>query len=208
MIQHVQNKSLERSKIGETSEVSIYYDVIRTSSQTWVGPLTHSQDPTFDRVQHRCQNFTRMPANLSEDIQIVHYDVGQHFYVHHDYNDPSFCKTGYCKAGGNRYLTFLFYLNNVTKGGETTFPYFQSEFDPDVNPIPYSARCGAGGLRLTPKKGMAILFYNLQERNHLNHSVDPTSLHSGCDVIEGEKWAANLWIRNKRVNGHLIDDNW
>jgi hypothetical protein len=42
----------------------------------------------------------------------------------------------------------------------------------------------------------------------MTNNVDPTSLHAGCDVLEGEKWAANLWIRNKRVNGKLIDDNW
>lgn len=55
-----------------------------------------------------------------------------------------------------------------------------------------SSKCGEGGLRVKPKKGMCVLFYSLHEQGMMTNNVDPTSLHAGCDVLEGEKWAANL----------------
>jgi len=62
------------------------------------------------------------------------------------------------------------------------------------------------GLNIKPKKGGAAMFYSLVEDGHMDGEVDPWSLHSGCDVLKGEKWIANQWIRNKRVNGKLYSD--
>lgn len=41
-----------------------------------------------------------------------------------------------------------------------------------------------------PRRGDALLFFSL----HTNAIPDPVSLHSGCPVIEGEKWSATKWI--------------
>ena len=46
------------------------------------------------------------------------------------------------------------------------------------------------GFRVKPKKGTAILFYSMLSDGNL----DEKSLHSGCPVKEGEKWAANWWF--------------
>jgi hypothetical protein len=36
---------------------------------------------------------------------------------------------------------------------------------------------------------------------------DSYTLHAGCDVIEGEKYIANYWLRNRRIDGRLYDSN-
>ena len=43
-----------------------------------------------------------------------------------------------------------------------------------------------------PRKGDALLFYSQKP----NGELDPMSLHGGCPVVQGQKWAANLWIWN------------
>lgn len=37
---------------------------------------------------------------------------------------------------------------------------------------------------------MALLFYSLD----LEGSQDPSSLHTGCPIIQGVKWTATKWI--------------
>jgi prolyl 4-hydroxylase len=63
------------------------------------------------------------------------------------------------------------YLNEPAKGGSTTFP--------DIN------------LAISPKKGSAVFFS--YDRAH------PTSrtLHGGSPVLEGEKWVATKWLRER-----------
>lgn len=43
-----------------------------------------------------------------------------------------------------------------------------------------------------PKKGDAILFYSQKE----DGALDKRSLHGGCPVLNGTKWAANVWVWN------------
>jgi len=40
------------------------------------------------------------------------------------------------------------------------------------------------------------MFYNMPEKSHMQDVQDDASLHAGCDVLKGEKWAANFWIHN------------
>ena len=47
-------------------------------------------------------------------------------------------------------------------------------------------------LAIRPKKSRAVLFYS----QYPNGTVDGMSLHGGCPVLEGTKWAANLWVWN------------
>jgi hypothetical protein len=55
---------------------------------------------------------------------------------------------------------------------------------------------------IKPKKGEAILFYSQLP----NGEVDNMSIHGGCPVIHGTKWAANLWVWNGPRNGYMIRD--
>ena len=69
-----------------------------------------------------------------------------------------------------RKLTCLLYLNDGFVGGETYFP----EVD----------------FRVTPKKGSLLIFQNLDENNELITQ----SFHEGSPLLEGVKYACNIWI--------------
>ena len=47
-------------------------------------------------------------------------------------------------------------------------------------------------LAVRPRQGEALLFYSQLPSGH----VDRRSKHGGCPVLEGTKWAANLWVWN------------
>lgn len=47
-------------------------------------------------------------------------------------------------------------------------------------------------LSVRPYRGRAVLFYS----QHPNGVPDEMSRHSGCPVLKGDKWAANLWVWN------------
>lgn len=53
------------------------------------------------------------------------------------------------------------------------------------------ARCRSR-LAVRPTQGRAVLFYSQLP----NGKEDLMSKHGGCPVLEGEKWAANLWVWN------------
>ncbi len=59
--------------------------------------------------------------NNGEDLQIVRYEPGQFYKVHHDQN------TAVWAPQGPRVLTFFMYLNTPEGGGETWFPQARAD---------------------------------------------------------------------------------
>ena len=59
--------------------------------------------------------------------------------------------------------------------------------------------CGCGsGIKVQPKQGDAVIWYNLLADGHMKGKLDHNSLHGSCNPEEGqEKWGANYWIRNR-----------
>jgi hypothetical protein len=49
-----------------------------------------------------------------------------------------------------------------------------------------------------PHSSRAVLFYS----QFPNGEVDPASLHGACPVLEGQKYAANLWVWNTPRQGY------
>ncbi|KMZ60679.1 hypothetical protein ZOSMA_57G00140 [Zostera marina] len=49
------------------------------------------------------------------------------------------------------------------------------------------------GMSVKPKQGDAVLFWNMG----FNGTVDPKSLHKGCKVVDGVKWSATKWMRER-----------
>lgn len=102
----------------------------------------------------------------AEALQVVRYELGQHYAPHYDFTiDRS-----------RRLLTLLVYLEPPGAGGGTSFPQaFEGK-----------------GLRVTPTRGSAILFYS----QHPNGNLDELSLHAGVEVKSGVKWVCNLWVHS------------
>ena len=67
----------------------------------------------------------------------------------------------------------MIYLNNPVAGGGTGFPRI--------------------GLEIAPVKGNAVLFSYLLP----DGTLDERTLHAGLPVIEGEKWIATKWLRER-----------
>jgi len=90
------------------------------------------------------------PIGLNERLRLYRYDVGQQFDWHLD--------GSYERDNGERsYFTFMVYLNDDFQGGATSFR------DGHGTPV-------GGLLHVTPKKGMALLFYH-----PIPHRGDPVT---------------------------------
>jgi hypothetical protein len=77
-------------------------------------------------------------------------------------------------------------LNNVSSGGETGFPRAVGAREWDQAD---TLDCAAG-MAVRPSKDKVVIFYSMLP----NGELDYASQHIGCNVLEGEKWAANFWI--------------
>uniref|UniRef100_A0A670YSN0 Transmembrane prolyl 4-hydroxylase n=1 Tax=Pseudonaja textilis TaxID=8673 RepID=A0A670YSN0_PSETE len=196
-------------------------DLVRNSQHTWLyqGEGAHQ---VMRSIRQRVINLTHLPPEIvehSEPMQVVRYDQGGHYHAHMD-SGPVFPETAcsHTKLIANesapfetscRYVTVLFYLNNVTGGGETTFPIADNRtyeelslIQNDVDLRDTRKHCDKGNLRVKPLQGTAVFWYNyLPDGEGWVGDIDEYSLHGGCLVTEGTKWIANNWINvdpNKR----------
>ena len=80
---------------------------------------------------------------------------------------------------GNRLVSVFVYLSGCPKGGETQFHMLD--------------------LAVSPVCGNALIWLNIDKRNQL----DGRTLHSGCPVLEGEKWGMNIWLRQRPHGGEV-----
>ncbi|XP_039403830.1 transmembrane prolyl 4-hydroxylase [Mauremys reevesii] len=196
-------------------------DLVRNSQHTWLyqGEGSHQ---VMRSIRQRVMRLTRLPPEIvehSEPLQVVRYDQGGHYHAHVD-SGPVFPETAcsHTKLITNesvpfetscRYVTVLFYLNNVTGGGETVFPIADNRtyeemslIQNDVDLRDTRKNCDKGNLRVTPQQGTAVFWYNyLSDGEGWVGDLDEYSLHGGCLVTRGTKWIANNWINvdpNKR----------
>lgn len=124
------------------------------------------------RIEARIARLLRWPVENGEGLQILHYHPGAEYKPHYDYFDPDAPGTpSILKRGGQRVATLVMYLGAPEKGGGTTFP--------DVH------------LEVAPQRGNAVFFS--YERPH----PSTKTLHGGAPVIEGEKWIATKWLRER-----------
>lgn len=155
---------------SETGEDKIH------SERTSVGmfcPDDH-EDAIISNIEQRISEVVSIPKEHGEGIQIINYGTGAEFRPHYDYFDPKHPGSIVnCKAGGQRRVTAIIYLNTPEKGGETLFPI--------------------ANVSIQPVKGTALFFYNLLPSGE----VDPLTLHAGAPVLKGEKWIATRWLREK-----------
>ncbi|KAK2660791.1 hypothetical protein Ddye_007324 [Dipteronia dyeriana] len=155
---------------------------VRTSSGMF---LKRGQDKIISNIEKRIADFTFIPVEHGEALQVLHYEVGQKYEPHFDY----FLDEFNTKNGGQRIATVLMYLSDVEEGGETSFPAAKANFSsvPWWNEL---SECGKKGLSLKPKMGDALLFWSMRP----DATLDPSSLHGSCPVIRGNKWSATKWM--------------
>lgn len=165
---------VKHSTVGSHDGGGVRSSDTRTSRNTWVARDTNSiTDTLFRRAADvlRIDEKLLTSAKNAEDLQVVHYVHGQKYDSHHDWG-----VSGYMES---RYLTMLLYLTDQldqNAGGETSFPK--------------AKEAGTAGFKVRPKKGCAVLFYNLLE----DGNGDDLALHAALPVHRGEKWLANFWV--------------
>ncbi|KAK1553558.1 hypothetical protein Q3G72_000403 [Acer saccharum] len=180
---HMAKSTVVDSKTGQSKDSRV-----RTSSGMF---LKRGQDKIISNIEKRIADFTFIPVEHGEGLQVLHYEVGQKYEPHFDY----FLDEFNTKNGGQRIATVLMYLSDVEEGGETTFPAAKANFSsvPWWNEL---SECGKEGLSIKPKMGDALLFWSMRP----DATLDPSSLHGGCPVIRGNKWSSTKWMHLHEYN--------
>lgn len=143
---------------------------IRKSQTYWL-----NKDDTIAKkiIQNVC-DLDGHSIEQSEDIQVVKYEPNGYYNEHHDSCCDNDDKCKEFVKDGNRILTMVIYLNDDFEGGATRFPKIDKNFK--------------------PKKYSGILFYPMNKDGDKCHEK---SLHAGMPVTSGQKYIANVWIREK-----------
>jgi prolyl 4-hydroxylase len=132
--------------------------------------FTLNEVPLVGRIEQRLATLLGVPASHGEGLQILHYLPGQEYEPHFDWFDPE--QPGYgaiTAVGGQRIASVVMYLNTPAQGGGTAFPEI--------------------GLIVTARRGAAVYF--------AYEGGDQSSLHAGLPVLQGEKWIATKWLRER-----------
>ncbi|XP_051115445.1 probable prolyl 4-hydroxylase 10 isoform X2 [Andrographis paniculata] len=174
---------MEKSTVVDSDTGKSVDSRVRTSFGTF---LDRGRDAIVQKIEKRIADFTFLPVEHGEGLQVLHYEVGQKYEPHYDYFSDEFNT----QNGGQRIATVLMYLSDVEEGGETVFPAAKGNFSsvPWWNEL---SECGKRGLSIKPKRGDALLFWSMNP----DASLDPSSLHGGCPVIKGNKWSSTKWLR-------------
>ena len=161
--------NLKRAYVSDTKQGTISKG--RTGTNYW---LVHNHDEITRSVGKRISELIGVPLENAESYQFIHYNETQRYDQHWDsytLNDSEKCRR--ClKYGGQRMVTCLLYLNTVEEGGGTRFNNLNIESKAE--------------------KGKMLVFHNCLPGTNTPH---PNSLHAGCPVLKGEKYAINLWFR-------------
>ncbi|XP_014519870.1 probable prolyl 4-hydroxylase 10 [Vigna radiata var. radiata] len=179
----VAKPNMQKSTVVDSETGKSKDSRVRTSSGTF---LARGRDKVIRKIEKKLSDFTFIPVEHGEGLQVLHYEVGQKYEPHYDY----FLDDFNTKNGGQRIATVLMYLTDVEEGGETVFPAAKGNFSsvPWWNEL---SDCGKKGLSIKPKRGDALLFWSMKP----DATLDPSSLHGGCPVIKGNKWSSTKWMR-------------
>ena len=142
---------------------------VRTSQQAWCqyGIAPDCVDhPLVNRVHERVVNVTGVPKPNAEFFQVLKYEPGQFYKVHHDQNtDP-------LSLAGVRLFTFFIYLHTPEAGGQTYFPTLN--------------------ITVEPRRGSALLWPNVRDDDL--HAADMRTEHEAKPPTAGRKYSSNLWL--------------
>lgn len=120
---------------------------------------------------------TGKPAEHCELPQVGRYLPSQQYLQHFDAFDLS-NEDGrrFAANGGQRTITVLTYLNDVPRGGATSFP--------NLN------------IQVQPRRGMAVVFFP----STLDGLLDKMALHAAMPAVD-VKYVSQVWIRQTNYEG-------
>lgn len=144
----------------------------RTSQNTFLSRTHKVVQDIYDKLS----KIIGIDSDHFEQLQVVRYEPGQKYEAHWDACYEEGKCDEFIKQGGQRYATFLLYLNDDFTDGETEFPY--------------------RNIKIKPVKGKAALFFNLEKDNKTK--LDD-SFHAGLPPTSGIKWLCNVWIRLNKI---------
>jgi prolyl 4-hydroxylase len=134
--------------------------------------FSRGENELIQRIETRLAKLLNWPIENGEGLQVLHYQKGHEYKPHYDFFDPHEPGAPSVLArGGQRVATVVMYLNEPARGGATTFPNLH--------------------LEISPRKGSAVFFSYDRA-----HPISRT-LHGGAPVLEGEKWVATKWLRER-----------
>lgn len=162
----------ERIKRSETflmdEGVSVVHEA-RTSDGMF---FNRAENQLCRRIEARIAALCQWPVENGEGLQVLRYGPGAEYKPHYDYFDPALAGSRkVIERGGQRVASLVMYLNTPRRGGATTFP--------------------DAGIDVAPIKGNAVFFS--YDRPH----PMTRTLHGGAPVLEGEKWVATKWLRER-----------
>lgn len=146
---------------------------LRTNSQA---AITGARlDIPMHLVERDLTHAAQASVKYAERLAVLRYETGEEYQPHVDYitNPHAADSQEDYRKHGQRLKTVFAYLNEVPAGGETEFPKL--------------------GVKVKPERGGGVMFRNVRPEG----TPDRQTLHAGCPVVEGEKWLATLWIRER-----------
>jgi len=150
----------QRSQAGDGVQAA------RTSSTSWCSDHC-LQDPTIKAVEQRVSTLMGgVPMENAEPMQILRYETGQFYKVHHDQNSPR------ASAWGPRQFTVFMYIGDGYTGGQTHFPRLN--------------------LTIPLKKGAACVWTSVLDSDP--YQRDDRTDHESLPVESGIKYGVNYWL--------------
>jgi prolyl 4-hydroxylase len=144
----------------------------RTCHTCW---FSHDADPAVRDVVDAISAAAGMKSCLGEQLHVIRYLAGGQYKPHFDgYILDSETGRRCTRKRGQRTHTAILYLNDEMTGGATVFPRL--------------------GVEIPPARGAVLVFENCVRGTVIR---DENSLHAGAPVVEGEKWIATLWFRER-----------
>ena len=169
ILNDLKNKNFFKAEvIGEDGKIKISKG---RSNKTFI-----VRDESIDSINLFVDKLKRTFELEREDltkIQVQKYSEKEKYLSHLDSYSKKFMDK---ECVSQRHVTFIMYLNEVKKGGETYFPLLD--------------------LKIEPKKGSLIAFENCFKNTIYTH---PKSLHGSKPIDRGEKYILNFWS-SKKIN--------
>jgi prolyl 4-hydroxylase len=172
IIQNFSN-SLQPASVSAPGQDGFIVDSSSRLADT--SPIDGPNIPPLKPLAQYISKITNSPTTHQECWSLIRYKPGGKYEPHYDSFQPEFTEAN------PRSHSFIFYLNEDYKGGETIFPN--------------------KNIKVSPKKGKMIYWKNLNSQNTCN----PDTLHSGSPVEEGIKWILVVWVRLFPANDNELN---